>query len=377
MRLLGKYTCAGLLLWSVASAQPIPDVLADPAHRLLQPGDQLEINILTLPELEKKYQIRADGTFYHPFAGEVKASGKTLKQVEAYLRQRFAKEIRKPAFRLGVTAMAENEAAVLGEVRAQGKIKFPAGTSVMGVLAQVGGLTEKADLDGAVILRGGKRIPVNLGPAHQEELARMMVQSGDILYVNRGRRIGVSGEVQQKGIYVISSQSGNPVEEAIKQAGGANDTAALNRIQIIRPSLGKPIEVDLLHPNGPPVALEDGDTLVLPPRRVVVLGAVSKAGAMPLVGNESLLDIISQAGLGDAKIDALVVIRAADVQAANDKKEIYDLQGSFVEGNPILKVPIYDGDVVFVPTKEQTQGLLSNSTSLMSILFMARSLFSI
>ncbi|MBT9585599.1 SLBB domain-containing protein [bacterium] len=369
-------------LYTHTRAQPVPSHILerlDTSKRLLQPGDQLEINIFTLPEMEKKYQIRADGTFYHPFAGDVPAAGKTLQQLEETLRLRFKKELRKPAFRVGVTALAESEAAVLGEVRQQGKFKFAPGTSVMDLLAQAGGLGDKADRDGAVILRGGKQIALDMGPSGQSELARMMVQAGDILYVNRGKRVGVSGEVQDKGVYAVSSKSRNSVEDAVKAAGGAKETAALGRVQIIRPSLAKPIEVDLLNPQtASKIVLEDGDMVLVPARRAILLGAVSKPGNLPLVGSETLVDVLGQAGLAQAELEAVVVVRAADVLAGNDKKEVYNLQSSFAQGQAMVNVPIHDGDLVFVPSKEQFQGgLLGNGFQLMNILFMARSLLAI
>lgn len=346
--------------------------------RPLEPGDQLEINIFTLPEQEKKYQIRADGTFFHPYAGEVKAAGLTLAQLETVLRQRFRKQIRKPEFRLGMTAMSESEAAVLGEVKNQGKFKFMPGTSLADLIAQAGGISDKADLDGAMLLRAGKQIPVDLNTSGQAALARMTVQKGDILYVNRGLRIGVSGEVQAKGIYAISSKSGHPVTDAVKAAGGATESGALSRVQVIRPSLAQPLEVDLLNPEtAAKVTLEDGDTVLIPARRAVVLGAVTKPGTVNLVGKETLIDIIGLAGLDKAKIDNLIVIRSADVSAGNSKKEIYNLESSLKEDAPVVSVRIYDGDVVYVPTKEEAKGIVENASGLMSILWMARSIFSI
>ena len=377
-----KRTCSVFLALTCflklsAFAQPDikPDDLWGSDKRVLQPGDQLEINILNLPEQEKKYPIRADGTFFHPFAGEVKAAGKTLAELETLLRQRFKKELKRPEFRIGVSTMAEGEAAIMGEVKSQGKFKFTSGTTVVDLLAQAGGVTERADLDGSFILRSGKQISLNLGPSGQAELARMKVQKGDIIYVNKGRKVGVSGEVQAKGIYAINSKSLNPVEDAIKSAGGATESGALNRVQIIRPSLAKPLEVNLLEPSEAcKVALEEGDTVVLPARKAVVLGAVSKAGALPLVGKETLLDVIGQAGIAKGKLDSIVVIRSVDVIAGKDTKEIYNLENSFSEGNPVVNVPINDGDLVYVPAQEE-QSLFTNPTGFMSLLVMARSLF--
>ena len=82
-------------------------------------------------------------------------------------------------------------------------------------------------------------------------------------------------------------------------------------------------------------------------------------------------------GFDPRQLDAVVVVRAKDVAAGTDKKEIYDLQSSFSEGTTIVSVPVFDGDVVYVPTQEEGQGMLSNASGLMSILFMARSIFAL
>ena len=370
-----------LFSWTLlgpAWSQPVTGKSGDNMDHVLQPGDQLEINILTLPEMEKKYAVRADGTFFHPYAGEVVAKGKTLRDIEALLKQRFRKELRNPSFRVGVSTLADTEAAVLGEVKTQGKFKFAPGTSVMELLAQAGGITEKADSDGAILLRGGQEIPLDLGPGGQGKLARLLVQKGDIVYVNRGLRVGVSGEVQLKGIYSVSSKSSNPVEDAVKAAGGATEAGALNRVQIIRPRLTQAMEVDLMNPvEAGKIKLEDGDTVMLPARRAVILGAVNKPGAVNLTGKENLMNIVSEAGLAKGKLDAVVVVRAKDVLAGTDKKEIYDLQSSFAEGATVVSVPIMDGDVVYVPSQEESQGIMSNASGLMTILYMARSIFAL
>lgn len=341
--------------------------------RVLLPGDELEIHIATLPELEKKYVIRADGTFFHPMAGEVKAAGTNLKQLEALLSQKFKKELRNPSFRIGLTAIAETEASVLGEVKSQGKFKCPSGTSVMDLLAQAGGLSEKADPDNAILYRDGKEIPLRIGATGQAEMARLMVRRGDILYVSKGNRVGVSGEVQEKGVYAVSTRSTHPVADALKAAGGPTENAALGRVQIIRPALTEPLIVNLLDfENSQKIVLEDGDVVLIPPRRAVVMGAVTKQGALPLTGSETLVDVLSQAGIADGRLDAIVVVRSVDVIAGNDKKEVYNLEEAFGEGKIVNNVPVRDGDVVFVPAKDKSELM---GGSMLNLLLLARSFF--
>lgn len=356
---------------------PVPSRV-DATTRRLHAGDQLEIHIATLPEIEKKYTIRADGTFFHPFAGEVPAAGKTLTELQALLRQRFSRQLRNPSFRIGLTSTADAEVAVLGEVKVQGKVRFTEGASVMEVLAQAGGLTEKADPDTAVLWRSGRGIKVNLSPSAQGDLSKMLVENGDILYINKGRRVGVSGEVQQKGVYAIGSEVTNPVAEAIKNAGGALETAALNRVQIIRATLPQPLLVNLLDASKERLVLEDGDMVLVPPRRAAILGAVAKQGAVSLTGKETILDVISQVGVNQGRLDQVVVIRAADVASGTDKKEVLNLSGSLSEGEkPVVNTPIFDGDVVYVPPKDANQGLFNSPNGLMNLLLIGRSLFGV
>jgi polysaccharide export outer membrane protein len=365
----------------VKPAESIPSRLDANTH-VLQPGDQIEVHVFSMPELEKVYQIRADGSFFHPLVGEVQARGMTLSQLELALKPRISKELKRSNFRLGLHSLAEAEASVLGEVHSQGMFKFAPGSSALDLIAHAGGLTNKADLDGAVVLREGKRIELDLTKQNQAALSNFLIQSGDVIYIHPGKRVGVSGEVHEKGLYAVSFRNGT-IADAIKAAGGATGSAALNRVLINRPSLAKPLEVNLLvKASIDPELLKDGDTVVVPARRAVVLGAVDKAGPVNLTGQENLCDVISAVGTSRGRLDQIVVIRADQVtrsdpngENAAPNKEEYNLEKFFAEGTGKPEVALNDGDVVFVPSKDQPNDLLSTN-GLMNIMFMARSFLS-
>jgi polysaccharide biosynthesis/export protein len=309
-----------------APANPVSTGL--PAGRIntskhvIQAGDQIELHIFNLPDLQKVYTVRADGRFFHPLAGDVAAAGRTIDVLESQLKKILNKELREPRFKVGIHSVANGEVAVVGEVERQGKYTVPQGTSLLDLLAQAGGLTTKADVDAAMILRQGKQLPVSLAPKNQAQLAEVILQNGDIFFVSAGRRVSVVGEVKQAGIYAISSKSGNEIGDAIKAAGGTRETAALTRVLVVRPSLSQPIVVDLLGAAAGQQSLptlEDGDTVVINPKQAVVLGAFTKPGAYPLTGNETLIDIISGAGAAStAKLDSIVVVRSNDVQKGTE-----------------------------------------------------------
>ena len=380
----------GLSLWAACSGpvsaapggEEIRSRAGVPPHYLLQPGDKLEVQVDSLPDIEKIYQVRADGFIIHPVAGEIKASGKSLLDVQKSLRSRFEFCLKKPSFKVGIYSVAEIEASVMGEVKTQGKFRVNAGASLLDLLALAGGPGEKADLETAVLVRGEQEIPIVLGPGTTSELNKFKLMNGDLLMITAGKRISVTGEVRNPGTFAVSYKSSDPVEDALKSAGGTKETAALNRVLLVRPSMRKPTTLDLNVRDEAghvkmPMPLEDGDILSVQPLRCVVVGAVDKQGQVILTGNETLFDIVSASGTSHGRLDEVVVIRAADVEAGNDKREVYNLEEAFQDFKSIPKVAIYDGDVVYVPQKEEGPGVMSGVFNLMNVVWMARSLLAI
>lgn len=331
---------------------------------LLRVDDVLEFHVYALPELEKEFKVRVDGRFFHPVIGDVSAAGRTIDDLRAEVAKRLAKELRNPTFRLGVKEYAVSEVSVLGEVEKQGTYKVKKGTTMLELLAQAGGLNEKADRDEATILRNGERLGVSLHPGQEP----VLIHPGDILYVNTGLRISVQGEVNKPGVYAVSRTVQNPVGEALKRAGGAKHTAALNRVKLFRPTLTEPRIVQAIpKPDEEFVAevLQDGDSLFIPPRQAVVTGAASKP--VPLSGGETILEVVSAAGVSEdsAKLHEVSLIRYADMKAGNtDKREVYDvekmLKGEKDDESPEEPVYVHDGDLIYIPAKNKGGGFLNN-----------------
>jgi len=386
MRNSATHTLLSAALWASCSistpAAPVGEEIRSragvPPNYLLQPGDKLEIQVDSLPEIERIYQVRADGFIVHPVAGEVKASGKPLNDVAKALRARFDYCLKKPGFKVGIYSVAEIEVSAMGEVLHQGKFRVNAGASLLDLMALAGGPGPKADLQTAVLVRDEKEIPITLGPSATQQLSKMKLVNGDMLIVMPGKRVSVTGEVREPGSYAVSYKSTDPVEDALKMAGGTKETAALHRVFLVRPSMRKPTVLDLnVRDEGGhvkmPMPLEDGDIISVQPNRCVVVGGVDKQGQVVLTGNDNLFDIVSASGTSRGRLDEVVVVRAADVEAGTDKREVYNLEEALQDFKSIPKVPIYDGDVVFVPQK--SEGGIFTGTGLLNALWVARSFF--
>lgn len=346
----------------------------DPEKHILRPGDKLELHIAALPEMATAYDVRVDGFFYHPLIGQVEASGRTLEDLRGVIHQRLAQELRNPVFRLGIVQVVQHRVAVLGEASRQGTFSVGVGSSVLDVIAAAGGLSEKADSRRAVLLRGNDRVEVSLDPEKGGGLTK--VRSGDILYILAGAPVSVSGEVTKPGVYSVSRVGGDP-RSAILAAGGAKEEASLKRVRLVRATKAEPIIMDLSPDSKEPLPeeaqqLQEGDILVIPARQVILLGAVSSPGPVPLRGGETLLDIIPSRISEGSDIKNIMVVRAEDVRKNREEKEEYNLEEYFKEGKADIVVPVYDGDLVYVPAKGKGGGLFGRGFNFFSILGLAR-----
>jgi polysaccharide export outer membrane protein len=83
-------------------------------------------------------------------------------------------------------------------------------------------------------------------------------------------------------------------------------------------------------------------------KRVNVLGAVEKPGPYELLGRQTLMSIISQAGgmTRDAGNDIIVIRQLADGSSTSIRISIDDL---FVKGDAKLNIPLEPNDIVNIP----------------------------
>jgi polysaccharide export outer membrane protein len=354
-----------------------------PSTYRIHPGDELELDIFSLPAQEKKYTVRVDGRFYLSTIGEVQAAGLTLEELRFVLHKRLGRELKNSTFQLGLTNYSKREISVLGEVRSQGKFAIVPGSTVLDMVALAGGLSDKADPDSATLLRSGKEITVSLKPSASES-QQVALRVGDILYIHAGNRISVAGEVQKPGVYAVSRDSKDPISDALADAGGVKSTGAVHRIKLIRPAVNEPMVIDASPATNTAVApesriLKDGDTLVVPIREAIVLGSVAKQGYIPLEGGEGLIEVVSSGGLNaDADLGHVTVVRAKDVHSGGEKRENYNIKDYFKpkKGKPGEKPPkveIFDGDVVYVPAKS-TNNAVSSLSQFGSLIFLLKAI---
>lgn len=347
----------------------------DPATHLLAVGDIVEFNLEMLRESptselrSSNFTVRADGTLELPIVGQLHVANQRLSQVAGLIDARLKKKLRNPRFRLGIVSVAPVQVLILGEVARPGRYDIAPGSGFQEAVAVAGGFSPLADPNAILIQDGLTNTTERVKKPTDADYKVVPLKNADIVYVLPGKKINVLGEVFSPGQYSVPTESGTVID-ALSAAGGAKPTAALKRTILFRPKTGQAFPAKLGGligtPDGPqPVALnvtqvpagitptapaaaddglkmQEGDVLIVPPRQVVVIASTPKA--VPLIGGETIMDVITQAGVpAQASLDNVRLVRSGgeNVEVINVKKYLEEQDRSVL-------VPIHDGDIVVV-----------------------------
>lgn len=202
---------------------------------------------------------------------------------------------------------------VMGEIAKPGAYDLDEDLTVMALLAQAGGPTEKAALRGASVLRAGVPVLTDLRgiqdsalPANSA-LARFKFEAGDVLSVpENNARFGVMGQVLRPSYFALPEDTKQAtVLQALSQAGGELPNGDLAQASITRMvgdnSVVIPVDVAAMRAGRAPdnMTLQNGDVLLIPKtqeRKVSVIGQVARPGAYDLAKDSTLLSLLAEAG---------------------------------------------------------------------------------
>ena len=178
-----------LQLAGCAHEQPPPPVAAAAADEPYRIGreDVLDISVWRDADLSRTLPVRPDGFITLPMAGEIQAEGRTTVELEQDISRRLEKYIQSPRVTVMVREVNSARVFVTGEVQKPGAFPLRGNVSVLQALAMAGGLTEFADRNGMVVIRGsnGPRIPVRYSDLvdRRGQGADFPLQAGDTVVV--------------------------------------------------------------------------------------------------------------------------------------------------------------------------------------------------
>jgi polysaccharide biosynthesis/export protein len=185
---LMKFLCAGLVL-GVLLAVPVPGYSQNLPNYLLNPGDQLEIDVWREEDLQRTVLVRPDGKFTFPLAGEVVAANRSPAEVQAEVTQKLRNYIPEAVVTVTVTGIGGNQIYVIGQVADPGMFIMNPRLNVLQALSLAGGMTAFASQNNIIILRsrGGEQETLQF---RYDDIARgrnldqnILLEAGDVIIV--------------------------------------------------------------------------------------------------------------------------------------------------------------------------------------------------
>lgn len=187
-------TCALLLAGCAATPLPAAEsqaVSSNPDY-LIGPGDSVNIVVWRNPEVSMAVPVRPDGKITTPLVEDLQAAGKTSSQLARDIEKALAKYIQQPVVTVVVTSFIGNydeQVRVIGQAAKPQALPYKRDMSLMDVLIAVGGTTEFAAGNRAMIIRRDngrqQRLAVRVDDLMREGdvSANVVMRPGDVLVI--------------------------------------------------------------------------------------------------------------------------------------------------------------------------------------------------
>ncbi|MCM8738617.1 polysaccharide export protein [Azospirillum sp. A1-3] len=164
---------------------------SDPAAYRIGPLDTIQIAVWQAPEFSVSMPVRPDGKISMPLIEDIQAAGKTPTELGRVIEDHLKKYIENPVATVMVNSFVGNaqQVRVVGQAVKPRAIPYRADMTVLDLMIEVGGLTEFADGDRAILVRrttaGEKSYSVHIDSLLKSGniRANVPVQPGDVLII--------------------------------------------------------------------------------------------------------------------------------------------------------------------------------------------------
>ncbi|MBG7615006.1 polysaccharide export protein [Brevundimonas sp. BAL450] len=159
---------------------------AEPEY-LVYPGDELDIQTPTAPELNRAVRVGPDGRISMPLVGQVMAADRSLPELESALAAAYATQLRHPMVEVTLTQAGPLKVWVDGEVRTPGVYDMPGDIEAWQAVIMAGGFLPTARRSQVALIRRG---PGNVRMMRVVDLSgprttAVALRRSDILYAPR------------------------------------------------------------------------------------------------------------------------------------------------------------------------------------------------
>jgi polysaccharide biosynthesis/export protein len=143
-----------------SSLPPAPEIAAEPTQApdyRIAPLDNLNVFVWQLPDLSLSAPVRPDGRISLPLVEDVVAAGKTPTELAREVESKLSEFVQDPIVTIIVTGFGsatDQTVRVVGEAQQPVAVPYRANMTVLDLMVAVGGLTEFAAGNRAVLIRG-------------------------------------------------------------------------------------------------------------------------------------------------------------------------------------------------------------------------------
>lgn len=177
----------------------------------------------TLPET----LIGSEGTISVPFAGQIPAAGRTLRQIEQSIVARLRGKANQPQAVVRVVRNATATVSVLGEVQSSGRVPLtPKGERLLDILAAAGGTKQSPERITVQLSRGDTTATMPLAAVIQDPRQNIILRKDDVVTAiyqpYTFTVLGAAGRNEE----VRFESTGLTLSQALGRIGGLQDMRA-------------------------------------------------------------------------------------------------------------------------------------------------------
>ena len=195
IRVLALMVMVSLLASCATKYPPAPAAATSPDYRyVIGPLDTVNVIVWRNPELSMAVPVRPDGRITTPLVEDTPALGRNPTELARDLEQALAKYIRDPVVTVIVTSFvgpSNEQIRIVGEAAKPQAVAFRQNMTLLDLIIVAGGLTDFADGNNAVLVRGSERnkqynVRLDDLVRRGDISANVDVKPGDVLIIPQG-----------------------------------------------------------------------------------------------------------------------------------------------------------------------------------------------
>ncbi|MBE0617363.1 MAG: SLBB domain-containing protein, partial [Proteobacteria bacterium] len=219
---------------SAGTMQPLESMPVSKGY-VVGPGDEIVVRLWGRVEGTQRVTVDRDGKIYLPKYGSLYVAGKTLGELEEFLKAKIS-TIAGASSDVGMGQMKGIRVSVMGEVRFPGWYNISSLHTAIQALSAAGGVKDIGSLRGIRIQRGGKtaeEIDLYDFLLKGDNRADIRLLQGDVVFIPVvGKLAAVAGEVRRPAIYELKGEKS--LLDLVRLAGGFTPAAYKRRVQVER-----------------------------------------------------------------------------------------------------------------------------------------------